>query len=224
MIHFRRGLALTSLAAFAAAQLSAAPAIGVVSTRGVMEVDKAAVRGTTKISDGSSVRTGDMAGRVELNNGVRATLAKATAARVHADRIELSAGAGQVSTRTGFDLDALGFRISPESRDAVARVTYENANRILVTAVDSPLKVSRGGTMLARLTPGTTYYFEPAAEGEPNPPASNAGNQGGSKPGAKAALSTRAKWGIALGAAAAAAGTGIGIALSQGGGSPLSSR
>ena len=214
MNQYRRGLVALSLAAFVTTQLTAAPVIGVASTRGTIEVDNAAVRGTANLTDGSSVRTNETAGQVQLQNGVQATFNAKTAASVYANRIELREGAGQVTTKKGFNLDALGFRISSDSSKAVARVSYARPDRILVTAVDSPVQVSKDGVLLAKLNAGTTYYFEPADQQDP--PAQTAGRTTGAKTGtaaAKTGLSTAAKWGIVAAVAGGATAVGAGVAL-----------
>lgn len=214
MNQYRRGLVVLSLAAFVVTQLLAAPVIGVATTRGTMEVDNASVRGTANLSDGASVRTNATAGQLHLQNGIQATLGQNTSAKVFSSRIELRTGAGQVATRDGFNLDALGFRIAPATEKAVARVAYERSDRILVTAVDSALKVSRGGVLLARLDPGTTYFFEPAADQDNTAKSAGktSGQNSGSGTAAKTGLSTAAKWGIAAGFAAGA-GIGLGVGL-----------
>lgn len=217
MNQYRRGLVLLSLAAFVATQLSAAPVIGVASTRGTIQIDNAAVRGTANVSEGSSVRTNETSGQVQLQNGASAVLSQRSAASVYTNRIELREGAGQVSAQPGFDLDALGFRISAAGSKAVTRVTYERPDRILVTAMDSPVKVTKNGVLLAKLNPGTTYYFEPGSADQQNDTAQSAGKTAGKKAAgstaAKTGLSTAAKWGI-VAAVAGGTGVGLGVALS----------
>jgi hypothetical protein len=216
MTQYRRACILLSLVVSALTPLPAAPAIGTASTRGAMEVDHTSVRGTANLFEGSSVRTGDTSGQIRLRNGVQATFEGKTAAAVYSDRIELQAGTGQIATRVGFDVGALGFRISPDGGKAVTRVFYERPDRILVTALESSVAVRRGGVLLARLSPGTTYYFEPDSP-QSGDTAQSAGKTAG-KTGAtaaKGALSAGAKFGIVAGSlAAAGTGIGLGVALS----------
>ncbi len=217
MIQYRRGLILLSLAAFAITQLCAAPAIGVATTRGSMEVDNASVRGTANLSDGSSVRTNETSTRLQLQNGVQATLGQNSAAAVYSSRIELREGMGQVTANDGFELSALGFHISPSNGKGVARVKYDGSDRILVTAVESAVKVSKDGVLLARVNPGTTYSFEQEDQndGQTAQSAGKTARKGGKVAGkaAKAGLSTGAKWGI-VAAVGAGAGVGLGVGLS----------
>jgi hypothetical protein len=219
MNQYRRGIVALSLAVFVTTQASASAVIGVASTRGTIEVDNASVRGTANLTDGSMVRTNETAGQVQLNNGVQATFGKNTAASVYNNRIEIREGSGQVATRPGFELGALGFRVAPAGDKAVARVSYSNPERILVTAVGSPVQVSRDGVLLARLNPGTTYFFEPEAGDTGGGTARTAGQTAGKaadKTGAaavKTGLSVGAKWGI-VGAVAAGSTVGLGVGLS----------
>lgn len=221
MNQYRRGFAILSLAAFVGTQLYAAPVIGVATTRGTMQIDSAAVRGTANLSDGSSIRTNETAGQVQLQNGVQVTLGERSTAAVYSNHLELHEGSGQVAAKPGFDLDALGFRVSASGEKAVARISYQRPDRILVTAVNSGVKVSHNGVLLAKLNAGTTYFFEPgsAAGDDDKKPATKGGKTASNGSGtagtaAKVGLSTAAKWGIVAGVAAAGAGVGLGVGLS----------
>jgi hypothetical protein len=219
MIKYRRGVIVLSLAAFFSVQVTAAPVIGVASTRGTMEIDHASIRGTANLLDGSAIRTNETSGQIQLQNGSLATLGQRTAAEVFANRIVLREGVGQISSRGGFEVGALGFRISPANNKAVARISFERSDRILVSALDSGVKVSRDGVLLAHISAGTTYYFEPDSSPSDSQVAQSAGKTSGGagKPvihhATRTGLSTGAKWGIVTGIAAAAA-VGLGVGLS----------
>ena len=190
--------------------------IGVASTRGIMEVNSASVRGNANVADGASIRTNDTAGQVQLNNGVQVTLGEHSSASIHADRVQLLQGGAQVAAKTGFGVEALGFHVAPGRSAAVARVAFENSNRILVSAMDAPVTVSKEGVLLARLNPGTTYFFEPDDPQDQSASAAGKKSSGNPKKAAKAGLSNGAKWGIAAGVAAAGLGVGLGVGLSGG--------
>jgi hypothetical protein len=220
MNQHRRGVIALSLAIFMTTQLSAAPVIGVASTRGTMEVNSSPVRGTANVSEGCSIRTNETVGQIDLRNGVQLTLGQNTAASVYSNRVELREGGGQVTTKQDYGVEALGFRVAPAGRNALARVMYDR-NRILVTAIDSPLKVSKDGVLLARVNAGATYYFEqePTTDGSAASAGRTNGNPNkpstGAQSAVKAGLSSGVKWGIATGAAAAVGtGIGLGVALS----------
>ena len=191
--------------------------IGVASTRGNMEVNSAPVRGNANVADGTSIRTNDTVGQVQLNNGVQVTIGQHSSAAIHADRVQLLQGGAQMSAKMGFGVEALGFHVAPGQSAAVSRVTFQNSNRILVSAMDAPVTVSKEGVLLARLSPGTTYFFEP--DDPQDQPANAAGKKSsGNTKGraAKAGLSHGAKWGIAAGVAATGLGVGLGVGLSGG--------
>ncbi len=201
--------------------LTAGNAIGVASTRGTMEVNGAAVRGTASISEGAWVKTNQTAGSIHLTSGVQVTLGQNSAGRVFADRLALLSGAGQVAAKQDYAVEALGFRVDPAENGA-ARVAWDG-NRILVTAVDTAVKVSQEGVLVARLNAGTTYYFEPDTPKDDTAASAGkvAGNAGEGDSTSSASskakgLSTHAKWGIVAGAAAAGTGVGLGLYLSGG--------
>lgn len=215
MMRCRASLAVFSLTAFLTPQLQAAPAIGVASSKGAMEVNSVVVRGMTNLPEGASLRTTKTAGEVHLQNGVQATLGLRTAATVSSNKMELREGAGQILTRQGFTVDALGFEISPAAGKAITRVIYDRPGRILVTAVDAAVDVRHEGVLLTRVNPGATYFFEPEPGNTDSDGAASGGGQAGSN--TVKHLSTKAKWGIFAGVAAAAGlTTGLVMALDEG--------
>jgi len=223
MNQYSRSVIVLTLAMFVTMQLMAAPAIGVASTRGTMAVNSAPVRGTANLSDGASIQTDETTGQIQLQNGVQVLLGQKTLASVYANRVELREGGGEVATKPGYGVEALGFRVDAANNHGLARRVYDN-DRILVTAVDAPLNVSMDGQLLARLDTGTTYYFEQDPR-TPDPAATAGRSSGSSQPqnaakksaktAAKKGLSTTAKFGLIAGATAAAGtGIGLGVALS----------
>ncbi len=193
--------------------LGADSVIGVASTRGSMEVNHAAIRGNANVSDGTLIRTNDTTGLVNLQNGVQVILGTKSAAAIYAGHMQLTDGGAQVSAQGGFDVEALGFRIRAENGQAVARVAYENPSRILISALNGPVRVAdREGILLASVGAGTTYFFEPSPD---DPPASTAAKKAPVKSASakSAKLSMRARWGLVGGVAAAGAGVGLGTGL-----------
>jgi hypothetical protein len=227
IIQCRQGTFALTLAISLAGSLSAAAFIGVAATRGTIEVNRASVRGTANISEGAAVQTNDSTGQIHLENGVSVTLGQNSAAAVHADRLELLQGIGQVAARRNYGVEALGFRVEGKNGSTKTRVAYDH-DRILVTAMDSGLTVSRGGVLIARLNPGATYFFQqdPNSGGDAANSAGSTSGSGnsGTTPNRKTGLSTGAKWGIVAGVAAAATGVGVGVYLSNSGGGNNASR
>src|SRR5579884_2376329 len=232
MIDFRRSAFVFSLATMVSL-VWAAPAIGVAFSRGTLQIDSASIRGTANISDGASVRTSDMIGQIELSK-VEVVLGGNSDAAVYDNRVELRAGAGEVTAKRAYSIDALGFRIAPVNKSAVTRVAFDGT-RILVTCKNGPAKVSRDGVLLAKLNPGTTYFFERAdstanaaaagrTEGGSATGTNGAAGTNGTNGAAGAAgaavqtgLSTGATWGIASGVATAAVGAALGEVYSASG-------
>ena len=204
------------------AMAQGASIIGVASTRGAMQVDNVPVRGNANLKDGSQVQTADTASQIRLQNGVQATFEPKTDAAVFVNRIELRQGSGEISATSGFDVNALGHRISPAGKKAVARIALEESDRVVITSVEDDVNVTKGGKLVAKLSKGMSYQFGPdddnqvgggtvpPAAGKINPVPGSAAKGAGVKTG----LSTAAKVGIGGGAAAAGTGVGLGVALS----------
>lgn len=211
MKHFQGSVSVWMIGIAVATTLIAESYIGVASTRGNMSVNHESVRGNANLGNGASIQTTDSVSQVDLQNGVKLTLGQQSAASIHEDRTELSAGGAQITTRNGYGIEALGFRFSAEKGEATARVAYENPNRILISALSGPVKVmNREGQLMARLAPGNTYFFE-----EPADPQSARG-AGKNNPAVgktakvvKQGLSNGAKWGIVGGVGATAASLGV---------------
>jgi hypothetical protein len=205
-IQYRAGLFALSIAVSSAAPLSAANAIGVASTLGTMEVNSASVRTTANIPDGASVQTNGTPGQIRLQSGVQVNLSENTSATIYSDHLQLKQGTTQYTAHQNYSVDALGYRIEGKDKTVSARIAYDR-NRILVTAVQSPINVSRDNNLLAQVNPGETYYFN-SDDPPATPPAKPAGKAGRV---AKGGLSNAAKWGIVVGAAGAVTATAVGV-------------
>lgn len=214
MNQYRRGLMTLSLATCLGMPLAAVEQAGVASTRGTMEVNNLSVRGTANIPNGASVLTKDAPGQIRMQNGVQVALSEKTAATVYSDHVQLLKGAVQVAGAHSYGVDALGFHIESAADNVSARVAYDQG-RILVTAMQSPVNVSKGGTLVSQVKSGTTFYFEPD-------PAAGVSASGKAQSASRytTGISTGAKWGIAAGAAGA--GTAAALVGSQMGNSKSS--
>ena len=211
MKHFQSSMSILILGTVVASTLIAESYIGVASSRGSMSVNHESVRGNANLGTGASIQTQDEVSQVELRNGVRLTLGQRSSASFHADRAELTEGGAQISAKSGYGIEALGYRFSAENGEATARVAYENPNRVLISAMQGPVKVmNREGILMAHLAPGNTYFFED--QGDPQS-ARGAGQKnpatGKTARAARKGLSRGARWGIIGGAGGAAASLGI---------------
>lgn len=211
MKNFQSSVSVWMIGIAVATTLIAESYIGVASTRGNMSVNHESVRGNANLGNGASIQTTDSVSQVDLQNGVKLTLGQQSAASIHEDRTELSAGGAQITTRNGYGIEALGFRFSAEKGEATARVAYENPNRILISALSGPVKVmNREGQLMARLAAGNTYFFEEEAD----PQSARGAGKNNPATGKRAkvvkqGLSNGAKWGIVGGAGATAASLGV---------------
>lgn len=136
-------------ALFAAASLTAAPAIGIVSASGHFTVGGAEVWGNATLFDGAVVQTGAASSEFALRSGVKLQLAAGSKAQVFADRMVLDSGSGQVAPAAPFEVDAGGLKI----RGAGVRVGL--GQTIEIAALTGVAKVSgNGGVMLAEIPVG----------------------------------------------------------------------
>lgn len=211
MNQYCMGAVVLSLLALVS-NATAASTIGVVSTRGTVRVDESVMRGVANLKDGSSIRSLDTAVQVRLENGVHATLEPNSAMNVYGNRIEMLEGTGQIATKNGFELQALGFQVTPVGEKAVAKITFDPSGRVLVTAVEGSVNVKKGGLLLTRLEGGNTYFFAPesvkAGSVLPQSAARAAGKPMGQVGGA--AAKTGVHWGVVSGVAAAGTGAAVG--------------
>ena len=202
MIQYRVGLVALSAAIALAAPL-AVNTVGVASTRGTMEVNSASIRGTANIPNGASVQTNENPGQIRLQNGVQVSLSQKTSATVYSDHLQLLQGTAKFVAKLDYPIDALGYRIAGANQTVSTRVAFDN-NRILVSALQSPVTVSKDSKLLAQVNPGQTYYFE--ADDSTSGPAN-----GSTTVSKVRGLSKAAKWGIVGGAAAAGTAAGVGV-------------
>ena len=213
--NYRLGLLVLSVSVISV--LYGDTVIGVASTRGSMEVNHAAVRGNANISDGTSIRTNDTISQVSLQNGAQVTLGQRSTASIHANYLQLTEGGAQIAGKGAFDVEALGFSIRTENNQGIAKVAYETPKRILISALNAPVRVAdKEGVLLASIGPGTTYYFEPGSDDSPANTAAKKTSKSSTAKVAKHGLSNTARWGIVGGVAAAGTAVGLGGGLTGG--------
>lgn len=149
---------------------SANSAIGVAIAHGAFQVDKSKVYGNTTLFDGSYIETSGASSDLVLNGGARVRLATDSQARVHATRLVLEKGQGQVTGSSGYSIEALSLRVTPDSPNAQTTVTRKGASGIEVAAVTGSARISGpNGILIASVTPGTAVAFDPQAAGAAAP-------------------------------------------------------
>lgn len=143
--------------------LAAEAVIGQAISQGSMDVDQALAAGIAPLSNGSVVKTTGAPGRIVLLNGVRGSLGPSSRAEVFADRMVLESGQAAISSGSGYQVQAAGYRVAP-SVGARAKVEIRQG-QVAVGANNGFVSIAnREGVLLARLRPGTALSFEPAPE------------------------------------------------------------
>ncbi len=189
MINFKRSFGIFLLGMSIGAAMMADSFIGVASTRGSMSVDHSSVKGNANIVLGSKIETLESTSQLQLQSGAQVTLSEGSSVAVFGDRMELKQGAAQIHTKNGYGVEALGFRFMPEQGEATTQISYAKANRLMVSAVHGPVKVlNQEGQLLAKLSPGTSYFVEEEADPKS---ARGAGQQTSEKTSGKAGAGTR---------------------------------
>lgn len=160
-----RRILVSSLSLIVSSGLSvfaATPVIGMAVSEGQLSVNNAVVDGNANLVDGAVVKTAAMPSRLQMKNGTQVLLDRNTQAKVFGDRVVLERGTSQISGRSSYDMEALGFRVAPASYGQ-ARVEMQS-NRVVVAALNGPVRVSdKSGMVLASLSSGRALSFEPSA-------------------------------------------------------------
>jgi hypothetical protein len=145
--------------------------IGVVMTTGEVQVDGTSVPGTSAIFAGSSISSIDRTSNLSFSDGTSATMRPGTTMTVFRERSVLQQG---VTIQSGVDRHPVlagELKISGSSSNASVLVGVKDSSHIEVSAQEGQSEVrSSGGTLLARLEPGTALSFQvtqqPAKEEE----------------------------------------------------------
>ncbi len=138
--------------------------IGVAVSDTSLVVNKTSVSGNANLSEGTSIQTGGSTGRLRMMDGSYVLLSRESEGKVFENRLVLERGASQVTSRSGYSVEALGVRIAPQVA-ARADVRLESG-RVVVSAVNGPVKVwNSAGVPVASMTPGRTLSFQPTASG-----------------------------------------------------------
>ena len=165
MINFKQSFEVFILGISISVAMLADSFIGIASTRGSMTVDHSAVKGNANIVPGSKIETIESTSQLQLQNGAQVTLREGSSAAVFGDRMELKQGGAQIQTKNGYGVEALGFRFTPEQGEATTQISYASTNRLMVSALRGPVKVlNQEGLLLAKLSPGTSYFVEEDAD------------------------------------------------------------
>ena len=143
--------------------MAADSAIGLAVSDGEFQVNHTAVNGSATLFDGAIVQTGEAASRIDLN-GASMVLGANSRAKVEGKRIVLEQGLAALHQGSGYRFEARTLRIAPATEKAAAQVQLDGGNRVLVAAVNGPVRVYSGsGLLVASVVPGNNLSFEPQA-------------------------------------------------------------
>lgn len=142
------------------AGLAAAPAIGVATAGGSMQLDDARVSGNGTLFEGTTVVTGTASSRLQLDDGVRMELASSSRGTVYRDRMVLEHGAGQLDSARDFRIEALGLAIVSDEPESSVRVVL-GEDLVQVASLRGGFHVTNGdGIVLAALPAGRALAFQ----------------------------------------------------------------
>ncbi len=141
-------------------------AIGLAMARGSFRVDNSQVWRNATLLEGTTVETAQVASELRLNSGTRLALAAESRGRVFKDRLILERGVGELRQATDYGIEARRLRVYLAGPGAQARVGFDKDNRVLVAAVNGPVRVmTDGGLLVANIVAGNTLSFEPQQPG-----------------------------------------------------------
>jgi len=146
------------------------PAIGLAIARGSFRVDSSEVWSNATLLDGMTIETARVGSDLRLNAGVRLNLAAESRGEVHRDRMVLERGVGELKNTTSYWIDARGLRVYSAAPRASARVGFDKDNRVLVAALNGPVRVMTSkGLLVANVVAGKTLVFDPQQAGAAAP-------------------------------------------------------
>ncbi|MGQ9635638.1 MAG: hypothetical protein ACUVXB_15510 [Bryobacteraceae bacterium] len=146
------------------------PAIGLAMARGSFRVNNSQVWGNATLVEGTVIETAQVASELRLNSGTRLALAAESRGRVHKDRLILERGTGELREARGYGIEARRLRVYSAASGALARVAYDKDNRVLVAALNGPVRVTTdGGLLVANIAAGKALSFDPQPPGAAPP-------------------------------------------------------
>ena len=149
---------------------AAGTAIGMAVANGSFQVDHSRVWGNTTLFDGSIIQTASVPSQLQLNGGVQMRLASDTRVTVYQRRLVLEAGYGQLESGADFEVEARSLRITPATRQTVARIRLEGDRKVVVAALSGSVRVRNSfGLLVANVEEGKSLDFEPQPAGAAAP-------------------------------------------------------
>ncbi len=165
---FKKLQVISVLFCFLSYANAGAVSIGTVSARGDLRVDNYSVKGNATLFDGSVVETDQASADLRLAKGVEIKLSATSRGTLYGDHIVLQKGEGELSSSTGYQVQANGLHvvsIEPHSRGVVS---MRPGNTVEVASLDGSLGVTNDqGVVLANILPGQSFSFAMQAAANP---------------------------------------------------------
>src|ERR1039457_7128286 len=142
--------------------------IGTASARGDMRVDSYLVKGNATLFDGSVVETGQATANLRLKKGTEITMSTASRGTLHSDRLVLQQGESELAASSSFQLEANGFRVTPNEPNSRGVVSLKTGNTVEVASLNGSFGVTTNhGVLLANVRPGRVVSFAMQAGANP---------------------------------------------------------
>jgi hypothetical protein len=143
----------------------AAPAvIGTVTATGSFRLNGDTVMANGTLTEGAVIENGLGSLSVRLAGGARLSLSAGSRGKLYSDRILLSKGEALLQRGFGFDVEALGLSIRPESATSTGRIGMLGTKQVRVAALTGSFRVVNvRGIPVAYVAAGSALAFEPQA-------------------------------------------------------------
>jgi hypothetical protein len=141
----------------------AAPAvIGTVTATGSFRLNGDTVMANGTLTEGAVIENGLGSLSVRLAGGARLSLSAGSRGKLYSDRILLSKGEALLQRGFGFDVEALGLSIRPESATSTGRIDLMGTKQVRVAALTGSFRVVNAlGVLVANVAAGSALAFEP---------------------------------------------------------------
>jgi hypothetical protein len=151
---------------FAAASTTA---IGAASARGEMRVDGYPVRGNATLFDGTVVETGQATATLRLDKGAEIILSGESRGTLYHDHLVLQKGAGELSGRDPFPIEADGLHVSPSQPNSQTVVSLSDADMVEVASLTGGVQVTNNqGLLIGSVRSGRMMSFAMQEIGSPS--------------------------------------------------------
>jgi hypothetical protein len=163
-LNLKTRVSLSLVLAVSVTGLTASSAsIGVATANGNFQVNSSQVRGSSTLMEGTVIETGGASSQVQMNNGAHVRVAAGSRVKIYEGRVILEKGVGELDSSTAYQVEAHSLRISNAGPDTVARVWISSPNRVIVSALKGPVRVTNAaGFLVANIAAGGALSFDPA--------------------------------------------------------------